>query len=269
MKPLKLITWNVNSVRKRIDHVARLVEAEQPDVLCLQETKVVDELFPLEAFRDMGLEHAAINGQKAYNGVAVLSRLPLKIKRRRKWADKFDARHLEVSVDGRLDLHNFYVPAGGDEPDPEVNVKFAHKLQFLDEMALHFQKRPGKRSQMAILVGDLNVAPHENDVWSHKQLRNIVTHTEIEIEKLAAVIKAFRWHDIMRAEVPDDEKLATWWSYRAKDWRAADRGRRLDHIWASEALQPNVLATEVLSDVRGWSEPSDHAPVSVTLELAR
>ncbi len=267
MPLLKVITWNVNSVRKRIDQIGRLVALAKPDVLCLQETKVMDELFPHDPFEAMGFAHRAISGQKAYNGVAVLSRLPLVIERAKKWAGRSDARHLAVSVHGLFDLHNFYVPAGGDVPDPAVNEKFAHKLEFLDQMTRRFQRLPGKLSRPALLVGDLNVAPHDNDVWSHKALRNIVTHTEIEIEKLGEAMKAFRWHDVMRRDLSDEDKLATWWSYRAKDWRIADRGRRLDHIWASEALSPRIVDTEVLIDTRDWSTPSDHAPVAVRIEI--
>jgi exodeoxyribonuclease-3 len=158
-----------------------------------------------------------------------------------------------------------YVPAGGDEPDPSINVKFAHKLAFLDEMrsAPHLRAGPNER---AILLGDLNVAPLEHDVWSHKQLLRVVSHTPIECEKLIAAQSAGGWIDVMRRFVPASEKLYTWWSYRALDWEASDRGRRLDHVWASPVLADRVTGMTVARAARGWTRPSDHVPVTVTLE---
>jgi len=114
-----------------------------------------------------------------------------------------------------LTLHNFYVPAGGDEPDETINPKFAHKLGFLDEMT-EWIKTKGVAKGRAILVGDLNIAPLEHDVWSHKALLKVVSHTPIEVEKLNKVFEAGEWIDSMRRFVPADEKLYTWWSYRAR-----------------------------------------------------
>ena len=164
-------------------------------------------------------------------------------------------------------LHNFYVPAGGDEPDPAINPKFEHKLAFLDEMRDHPGLRPAP-SERAILVGDLNVAPLEHDVWSHKQMLKVVSHTPIECEKLTAARTAGGWIDSMRVQTPEPEKLYTWWSYRAMDnWRAADRGRRLDHVWSSDALADRVSAIKIAKDYRGATRPSDHVPVTATLEM--
>ena len=164
-------------------------------MLCLQETKCPDDAFPLKRFQRLGYEHAALNGQKGYHGVAVLSRLPFESVDMQSFCGKTDCRHVAVMLGERaglrdpITLHNFYVPAGGDEPDPEVNPKFQHKLDFLDEMRAHPDLRPEK-SQRAILVGDLNVAPLEHDVWSHKQMIKVVSHTPIECEKLNAARKA-------------------------------------------------------------------------------
>jgi exodeoxyribonuclease III len=165
-----------------------------------------------------------------------------------------------------ITLHNFYVPAGGDIPDPEINPKFAHKLAFLDEMHDSAMLRPAQ-SERSIVVGDLNVAPLECDVWSHKQLLTVVSHTPIECEKLLGIQKAGGWIDAVRGFVPEPTKLFTWWSYRSPDWAAADKGRRLDHIWVSPALAERVSAAKVLKDSRGWTRPSDHVPVTATLEL--
>ncbi len=241
---LSLTTWNINSVRLRIDLVAKFIKAVRPDVLCLQETKCIDDAFPLKRFRRLGYEHFALNGQKGYHGVAVISRLPFETTDVRAFCDKIDSRHLSVVFGDKaqlakpLVLHNLYVPAGGDIPDPALNSKFEHKLQFLDEMkaceALH-----ARGDERHILVGDLNVAPHENDVWSHKQLLKVVSHTPIECEKLLAAQAHGEWFDGARERIPLSEKVYTWWSYRAADWTIGDRGRRLasDHVPVTAVLE--------------------------------
>jgi exodeoxyribonuclease-3 len=269
---LKLTTWNINSVRLRIDIVAKFLKAVRPDVLCLQETKCPDDAFPLKRFKRLGYEHIALNGQKGYHGVAVVSRLPLDSFAAKSYCGKTDCRHVGVVLGEKAKLrdpvtvHNYYVPAGGDEPDPTVNVKFEHKLAFLDELRTCGNMLPA-RNERSIVVGDLNVAPLEHDVWSHKQMLKIVSHTPIECEKLNAAQQAGNWIDVARTFVPPTEKLYTWWSYRAQDWLTADRGRRLDHIWVSQALGDRTQSIKVTKDARGWERPSDHVPVTVTLDV--
>lgn len=270
--PLKITTWNINSVRLRIDLVAKFIKRTRPDVICLQETKCPDDAFPLKRFRRLGYEYAALNGQKGYHGVAVLSRVPFEGIDIRSFCGKRDCRHVAVVLGERaglsdpITLHNFYVPAGGDEPDPAINPKFAHKLSFLDEMRAHEGLRPA-RAERAILVGDLNVAPLEHDVWSHKQMLKVVSHTPVECDKLTRARTAGGWIDSMRVLTPEPKKLYTWWSYRAADWRAADRGRRLDHIWTSDAIAGRVSAIDIAKQYRGAERPSDHVPVTATIEL--
>src|ERR1051325_6718276 len=181
---MKLATWNINSVRLRLNLVTRFLRAHQPDVLCLQETKVVDWLFPRRRLAELGYVHQAIRGQKGYHGVAILSRLPFARIEGKDFCGKQDCRHVAVTFENGLELHNFYVPAGGDLPDPAANPKFAHKLQFLDEMTAWFASRRRSADQL-ILVGDLNIAPLESDVWSHKQLLDVVSHTPVEVARLA------------------------------------------------------------------------------------
>ena len=258
--PFKLATWNINSIRLRIGLVTRFLAEERPDVLCLQETKCPDDAFPEKELRRAGYGHIAKRGQKGYHGVAIVSRLPLDRVTSRQFCGRDDARHVAARVAG-LELHNFYVPAGGDTPDPETNEKFAHKLAFLDEMAAAFRAARGKASARRILVGDLNVAPLENDVWSHRQMLKVVSHTPAEVARLRKAIDAHDWIDVPRLFTPPDEKLYSWWSYRAADWAASDRGRRLDHIWASPALAGAALSTRTLRTARGWDRPSDHVPV--------
>ena len=270
---LTVTTWNVNSVRLRIDLVAKFIKAARPDLLCLQETKCPNEYFPSHRFKRLGYEHIALNGQKGYHGVAVISRFPFDKTSLKHYCGKTDSRHVGVVLGEKaglrdpLVLHNYYVPAGGDEPDPKTNEKFAHKLAFLDELAVHAFSRDARNGARSILVGDLNVAPLEHDVWSHKQLLDVVSHTPIEVEKFRVFQEAGGWSDVMRAFVPASEKLYTWWSYRAADWEASDRGRRLDHVWASPALRDAALEISVIRTARGWKQPSDHVPVIAAFDF--
>ena len=268
---ITLTTWNINSVRFRIDLVAKFIKAVRPDILCLQETKCPDDSFPRKRFKRLGYEHFALNGQKGHHGVVVLSRLPFELSAIRDYGGKSDCRHIAVALGERaglsdpITLHNFYVPAGGDIPDPALNAKFAHKLAFLDEMhACQSLRLAG--SDRAIVVGDLNVAPLECDVWSHKQLLSVVSHTPIECEKLLGVQKAGVWIDAVRTFVPEPTKLYTWWSYRSPDWTKSDKGRRLDHIWTSDKLAERVSAIVVAREYRSAKRPSDHVPVTAVLE---
>lgn len=264
---MKLATWNINSVRLRFGLVARFLKEEAPDVLALQETKVINDLFPAEGFKKLGYVHQAINGQKGYHGVAVLSKLPFVKSTAREFCQKGDSRHMCVTLENGVELHDFYVPAGGDIPDPKLNDKFAHKLAFLQEMEEMFAKRRDRKSVPVILVGDLNVAPLEHDVWSHKQLLRVVSHTPIEVELFGNAREAFEWNDVTRQFVPENEKIYSWWSYRAHDWKTSDRGRRLDHIWTSPALKNAVKSQKILKDMRGWKQPSDHVPVVAQFDI--
>ncbi|PDT83477.1 exodeoxyribonuclease III [Sinorhizobium sp. BJ1] len=266
---LSIATWNINSVRLRMPLVEHLLATWQPDILCLQETKCPDDQFPSAPLKKLGYQYIEMHGQKGYHGVATISRLPLhELADRRDYCGVGDARHLSVvfQTGGKtVRLHNFYVPAGGDEPDRTINPKFGHKLDFVDEMKLlHAEAEAGISS---ILVGDLNIAPLEHDVWSHKQLLKIVSHTPIETDGLTTVMTGGAWVDLMRQHTPPPERLYTWWSYRAKDWAAADRGRRLDHIWSSADLAAKLVRVDILREARGWERPSDHVPVIAHFEL--
>ena len=257
---MRIVTWNINSIRQRL-HLIEMFEKEHaPDVICLQEIKAQNKDFPGDDLRAMGFEHQAVMGQKGYNGVAILSKQPFEAEGTRHWVGKEDSRHQFVTLQNGIELHNFYVPAGGDEPDRELNEKFAHKLDFVDEMASWFPEAHSNDKPM-VLVGDLNIAPLETDVWNHKQLLKVVSHTPIETEKFTNAFNAFGWVDAMREKIPAEELLYTWWSYRARDWRAANKGRRLDHVWVTPPLKDRLTHLEVVLDARGWEKPSDHAPV--------
>ncbi|MEM1360259.1 MAG: exodeoxyribonuclease III [Pseudomonadota bacterium] len=258
-----LATWNINSVRLRANLVAKLLKEEAPDILCLQECKSPVEKIPLEMFDPLGYAHCVARGQKGYNGVAILSRLPLEDAGQRDFVGKGDARHVAAKLENGITIHNCYVPAGGDVPDREQNEKFGHKLDFVAELADWFGS---EKPQKSILVGDLNIAPREDDVWSHKQLLKVVSHTPIEVEAFESARAAGGWVDVTRADIPDGQ-LYSWWSYRARDWDAADKGRRLDHIWASPDLAGKAHSSRILREVRGWEKPSDHAPVFASFDL--
>lgn len=263
----KLATWNINSVRLRIGIVTDFLKTYQPDVLCLQEIKCQNDQFPAKAFREIGYDHHAVHGQKGYHGVATVSKTPLVETASTDYVKMGDTRHIECQVAtkcGLVRVHNFYVPAGGDEADPVKNPKFDHKLKFLDEMK---SLRCDTNGVPSILVGDLNIAPLETDVWSHKQLLKVVSHTPIETDGLKDVQAKGGWTDLIRQHIPVEEKIFTWWSYRARDWDTADKGRRLDHIWSSPSLAENLSDIMVLREARGWEKPSDHVPVMATFKF--
>ncbi len=259
----KIATWNVNSVRLREGLVCRLMKDERPDILCLQECKSPVGKMPFDTFRRLGYTYAAARGQKGYNGVAILSKVPMEDAGGRDWAGLGDARHVIGRLANGVTIHNFYVPAGGDVPDREANAKFGQKLDFLAEMRDAFR---AERPARSILVGDLNIAPREDDVWSHRQLLKVVSHTPVEVERLAETRDAGGWVDVTRRDIPEG-RLFSWWSYRARDWDAADRGRRLDHVWATPDIVDAGHSSRILRAARGWDRPSDHAPVFATFDL--
>lgn len=261
--PFTLATWNINSVRLREDIVARLMREEMPDVLCLQECKSPVDKIPLDQFRALGYTYMVARGQKGYNGVAILSKLPIVEAGAEDYAQLGHARHIAGQLENGVTIHNFYVPAGGDVADRAVNEKFGQKLDYLTQMRDAFH---GEKPQKSILVGDLNIAPREDDVWDHKKLLKVVSHTPIEVNHFGDVMDAGHWADVTRNDIPDG-RLYSWWSYRAKDWDAADKGRRLDHIWATPDIRNAAHSSRILRAARGWDKPSDHAPVFATFDL--
>lgn len=263
--PVRLLTWNINSIRLRFDVLRQVVETLRPDIVCLQETKVVNDLFPADSCRDLGYPHLCYQGMKGYNGVAILSRLPIEHSETLRWCGRDDCRHIAATIAG-VDVHCLYIPAGGDIPDPEQNPKFAHKLDFLRELTAWSERSFAGTGRKAVLTGDFNIAPLESDVWSHKQLLSVVSHTPVEVEMLETFRKSADWVDAMRAHIPPDQKLFTWWSYRSPDWKRNDRGRRLDHVWVSPMLAQTVRSVLVARECRDWAPPSDHVPVLADLD---
>ena len=161
-------------------------------------------------------------------------------------------------------MHCVYIPARGDVPDRDINPKFNYKLRYLDALPDHFAETYGFHDPMTF-AGDLNVAPLPADVWDHAKLRKVNTHTEIEIAALERLKRSLNWIDTQRQVSGDEDSVFTWWSYRAADWETVNKGRRLDHIWVTPGLKDSVVDVEVLTAVRHWVPPSDHAPVLILL----
>lgn len=262
---MKLVTWNINSVRLRQNLVLDLIRQTDADIICLQETKTPDKHFPSKTFTDAGFKYLHFTGMKSYNGVAIISRLAFEEPEIFSHTGRNDCRHIAVKFP-EFRLHNIYIPAGGDEPDRNINEKFAHKLDFIDSLRDFFLENY-QPDMPIIATGDFNIAPLENDVWSHKQLLKVVSHTPVEVEKLGKMQASLNWIDTSRHFVPHEEKCYTWWSYRNRDWKKSNRGRRLDHIWVTPPLKNALKNHDILSHARDWEKPSDHAPVLVEIAL--
>jgi len=254
---VKIASWNINSVRFRLDIVERFLREAAPDILCLQETKVEDGLYPAAAFRALGYDHVVIHGQRMHHGVAIVSKVPIAEDDRFDWQANREARHVGVRLPNGVRLENVYVPAGGDVPDREANPKFGQKLDFIERMTRWSEALTGP----TLLMGDFNIAPLPEDVWSHKQLLDVVSHTPVEVAAHDRLKASNSWVDLGRHFHPAPARLHTWWSYRARDWAASDRGRRLDHQWATADVAASATAHTVFEDCRNWLKPSDHVPI--------
>ena len=261
---MRIATWNINSVRLRIHHVLRFIKEQNIDILCLQETKTPDELFPRDELEKIGLKHQYYRGEKSYNGVAIISKFEFTDTGYLNWCEKNDTRHIYIKLNNNIEIHNFYVPAGGDEPDEENNPKFKHKLFFLDELSKLLKK---KRGEKIVLCGDLNVAPYEDDVWSHKSLTNVVSHTEGERERIVKLLDKCDLVDSIRCFLNPPQNIFTWWSYRSPNYKTNNRGRRLDHIFAASRISNKITSAAILDDFRDKEKPSDHVPIMIQIDI--
>jgi exodeoxyribonuclease-3 len=267
--PTTFATWNINSVRLRLPLVLEFIDKFRPDILCLQEIKCLNDQFPRKEFTAAGYPYQAVHGQKGYHGVAIISKHPLTDISSRVFCEIEESRHVSAITDfgkGPVTVHNFYIPAGGDIADVELNPKFKHKVGFLNELKAWFGEDHFRERQL--ICGDFNIAPMEHDVWSHKQLLDVVSHTPLETEALNALLTGGHgWVDVIRKYFPADQKLYSWWSYRAKEWDLTNKGRRLDHIWATADIAAHTSGAEIIRPARGWTDkPSDHVPVIVRFE---
>ena len=234
---LTVLTWNINSVRLRIDNLSPpRRRARSPTSSACRRPRRRTSFSRAKRSRRWAIATSHIHGMKGYNGVAILSRVPLDERARRELVRARGLPPCHRRAAGRHRAAQHLRPGRRRRAGPDENPKFAHKLRFLDELTRWFAGKRAAQKQM-MLVGDLNIAPLETDVWSHKQLLTVVSHTPIEVEKLGRLQAAAEFVDAVRHFVPPEQRLYTWWSYRNRDWAASDRGRRLDHVWVTPGLQ--------------------------------
>jgi exodeoxyribonuclease-3 len=258
---LKLATWNVNSLTARLQHVLDWTAANPVDVLCLQELKLTDDKFPHAALAEAGYPHALVFGQKTYNGVAILSRLPLSdpLKNLPGFEDE-QSRVLTATVDapgGALRLVNGYF-VNGQAPGSE---KFAYKMRWLEALHRHVAAEFAAQPRL-VLLGDFNVAPEDRDSYDPEGLRETIHHTSEERAHFQQLL-ALGLRDAFRM-FPQPDKSYSWWDYRMLGYQK-NRGLRIDHILVGEPLQARVSSCVVDRTPRKWKQPSDHAPVILAL----
>jgi exodeoxyribonuclease-3 len=255
---MRLVTWNVNSVRARLARVTAFLKKAAPDVACLQETKVVDADFPADAFRELGY-HATFHGQKTYNGVAILSLAPPSEVVKGMQDDEADpeARLLAVTVSG-VRVVDVYVPNGQTVGSP----KYAYKLRWLARLRA-FLDRNCRADQPLVVAGDWNVAPEDRDVWDPAAWRDQVLFSEPEKAALREVA-AFGMVDALR-EKNQEAGVYTWWDYRMGAFHRGF-GLRIDHLLMTRPLAARLRSVVVDRDERKGAEPSDHAPVIAELD---
>lgn len=263
--PMRIATWNVNSVRSRLDQLTAWLAAEQPEVVCLQETKVTDDLFPHDALARLGYR-CVVSGQKSYNGVAILSRLPLEDVR-----VGFDAvlsddpeaaalseqkRVISARVEG-LRILDLYVPNGSSTSSD----KYAYKLEWLACLRRYLEAQQAEGEPL-VMVGDFNIAPEDRDLHDPARLSGGIMASEPERQALRAVLGE-RLHDAFRVFEPAAGHWS-WWDYRTGAWER-DRGWRIDHIYLDDPLLGCATGCVIARQLRGNPQPSDHAPVLVSL----
>ena len=256
---VKIATWNVNSVRTRLPRLLPWLERRQPDVVCLQETKVQDEHFPLAELEALGYQ-ALVSGERTYNGVAILSRSPGAKVIRALPGDGPDApRRLLVTSSGGARIVNVYAPNGGELGSPGYTYKLGWYRRFLA-----FLESEVDAGEDVVVCGDFNIAPEDRDVWDPEQWRGHVMASEPERSSFRALL-AWGLADALRIHRPQEGGLYTWWDYRAGAFHR-NRGLRIDHILLSPSLAKRCAAVEIDRNERKGARPSDHAPVVATFE---
>lgn len=257
---MKIVSWNVNSVRSRLERITGYLDRASPDVLCMQETKVVDESFPREAFTSRGYT-LEVFGQKTYNGVALASRLPLEKVVRGFPGDGEDAACRLIGADvGGLRLLNLYVP-NGQAPGTD---KYAHKLDWLKRLKRMLEDSYS-RDEPVLLVGDFNIAPEEEDVYDPEALRGKIHFSDPEREALQDLM-SWGLVDLFR-EFVQEGGYYTWWDYRALSF-PRDKGLRIDLFLATPAARELCTGMSIHRDERKGTKPSDHVPVEGAFKTA-
>jgi exodeoxyribonuclease-3 len=262
---MRIATWNVNSVRTRLEQVLAWLQRENPEVLCLQETKVADELFPLEPFRALGYA-AAISGQKAYNGVAILSRLPIEevrvgftplLPQDPEAPGLGDQKRVISAQIAGLRVLNLYVPNGSSLR----SEKYAYKLEWLACLKRYLAAQEAEGEPL-VMVGDFNIALEDRDIHDPARLTGGIMASEPERQALREAL-ADRLEDGFRLFEPESGHWS-WWDYRSAGWETG-RGWRIDHIYLDGELRDHALGCTIDAPMRGNVQPSDHAPVIINL----
>ena len=251
---MKIATWNINSINLRLEHVLSWCAKNQPDVLCLQETKCVDAKFPEQRLRTAGFEHIAFSGEKAYNGVAILSKHEIEDVQKNFPGDKADApKRLLAATINDIRIVNTYVPHG----TAFGSDKFKFKLDWIERLRNYFDNEYDREDNV-LLCGDLNVAPHELDVWKVSLWKDKMHFTKPEREAIHD-LKKWGFIDVFR-QINEDAREYSWWDYFYHSFEK-DQGLRIDHIWTSTPLAELCTDCWIDKEPRGYEKPSDHAPV--------
>jgi len=257
---MNIATWNVNSLAVRLQHVLDWLSANPVDVLCLQELKMSDEKFPLDALRAAGYE-SAVFGQKTYNGVAILSRTQAyNITRGIGGFTDDNSRVISATLDtalGPVRVVNCYF-VNGQAPGTE---KFEYKMSWLRGLRDWLREELAAHPRL-VLLGDFNIVPEDRDSFDPDGLRETIHHTTEERDHFKALLRLGMADAFRLFEQP--EKSYTWWDYRMLGYQK-NRGLRIDHIFVSEPLVPQVAACAIDRTPRKWPKPSDHAPVILKL----
>jgi exodeoxyribonuclease-3 len=260
---MRIATWNVNSVKQRLDHLVKWLGAEQPDLVCLQETKCVDEAFPREPIEALGY-NVAVHGQKTFNGVAILSKRPFDQVTPRLPGDDFDdhARFLEATVStaaGIVRVAGIYLPNG----NPATTDKYTYKIRWMERLFDYMRERLTLEEPF-IVAGDYNVIPAAADVANPEGWVNDALYLPLTREKFRALLD-LGMTDAIRA-TSDAPGLYTFWDYQAGAWQR-NKGIRIDHLLLSPQAADRLSGASICKYVRAWDKPSDHVPVYVDLAV--
>lgn len=255
---MKIISWNVNSIRARLPVVIKWLEKNQPDVVAIQETKTVDETFPSKEFAEIGYS-SVLHGQKGYNGVACISKTPVSevttdISFPPNPKGVVEARVMFVTLHDGSRLGNVYAVNG----ESLESDKFTYKLKWF-KVLIAFLKKEIKKYPKLLMVGDFNIAPSDLDVYDPIIWKDRV-HVSKEERDLLKEIEAIGLTDVFRNMHPDAKNMFSWWDYRTRGFDT-DRGLRIDISYASDSLLKNIISSSIDKEPRGWEKTSDHAPL--------
>jgi exodeoxyribonuclease-3 len=262
-RTMRIATWNVNSIKQRLDHLVTFVKSAEPDIVCLQELKCVDEAFPRGEIEALGY-NVATHGQKAYNGVAILSKSPLEDVRRGLPGDETDeqARYLEGVVStstGVVRVASIYLPNG----NPIGTPKFDYKLAWMDRLHAHARKLLTLEEPL-VLCGDYNVIPEPKDAADPAAWRNDALYQPESRARFRELLN-LGFGDAVRA-CNDQPGLYSFWDYQAGSYQR-NNGIRIDHLLLSPQAHDKLKTSSIRKETRGWDKPSDHVPVMVDLDI--